>query len=42
MNIMEKVLKVREVGDSILEKISEEVNINNINKDYQKEDFIRK
>ncbi len=30
---MGKVLKVREVGDPILEKISEEININNINKE---------
>ncbi len=30
---MGKVLKVREVGDPILEKISEEIKINNINKE---------
>lgn len=30
---MAKVLKVREVGDPILEKISEEININNVNKE---------
>ncbi len=30
---MGKVLKVREVGEPILEKISEEINVNNINKE---------